>query len=87
MENKGKKTIPEYVKKLFWDVKKEDVDIEKHSTFIIKRVLDYGDVSSVKWLLKIYPDYLIKKVIHNKKGLHPKTINFWEKHYEKRACS
>ncbi len=70
--------IPEYVKHLFWDVKKEDIDIKKHSLFIIKRVLDYG----IKWLLKTYPEDLIKKVIHKKRGLHPKTINFWEKHYE-----
>ncbi len=82
IEKRSQKTIPEYVKHLFWDVKKEDIDIKKHSPFIIKRVLDYGNAASLKWLFKTYPEDLIKEVIYNKRGLHPKTINFWEKHYE-----
>lgn len=82
IEGRSQKIIPEYVRNLFWDVKKEDIDIKKHSSFIIKRVLDYGNAVSLKWLFKTYPEDLIKEVIHNKRGLHPKTINFWEKHYE-----
>jgi len=70
------------VKNLFWDIKKESVDIQKHSLFIIKRVLDYGDISSLKWLRRTYSEDLIKQVVHRKRGLHPKTINFWEKYYE-----
>ena len=27
---------------LFWDVNKDDLDMEKHSQYIIKRVLEYG---------------------------------------------
>ncbi|WP_455585188.1 DUF6922 domain-containing protein [Bacteroides sp.] len=27
---------------LFWDVRKEDIDMEQYSKYIIKRVLEYG---------------------------------------------
>jgi len=76
------KMIPEYVLKLFWDAKKSSIDIEKHSSYIIKRVLDFGDVPAVNWLLKTYPQELIKKIVNKKRGLHPKTITFWERHFE-----
>ena len=28
---------------LFWDVDKNDIDFDKHATFIIQRVLEYGE--------------------------------------------
>ncbi|MCK4527359.1 hypothetical protein KAW18_08300 [candidate division WOR-3 bacterium] len=74
--------IPEFVSKLFWDVKKESVDTQKHSLFIIRRVLDYGDAASLAWLRKTYSENLIKKVIQSKRGLQHKTLIFWEKYYE-----
>ena len=73
--------IPVFVTKLFWDIKKESVDTERHSAFIIKRVLDYGNVDALIWLRKTYADNLIKKVVQNKRGLHHKTLTFWEKYY------
>lgn len=36
------KYIAQFSKHLFWDVKREDIDMEKHSRYIIKRVLEYG---------------------------------------------
>ena len=39
---------------LFWDVNKDDLDMEKHSQYIIKRVLEYGmlqDWNIVKTIL------------------------------------
>ena len=36
------KYITQFSTYLFWDVKREDLDMEKHSRYIIKRVLEYG---------------------------------------------
>jgi len=74
--------IPEFVANLFWDVKKESVDIGKHSFFIIRRVLDYGNVASLAWLRKTYSEDLIKKVVQSKRGLQHKTLVFWEEYFE-----
>ena len=36
---------------LFWDVNKDDLDMEKHSQYIIKRVLEYGMLQDCKTIL------------------------------------
>lgn len=73
--------IPDYIQHLFWDVKKESVDINRHARFIIRRVLDYGDVRAINWLRKVYSDATIKEVVQIKKGLLRKTQLFWIEHY------
>lgn len=37
---------------LFWDA--EDIDISKHSDYIISRVLDYGNIEDIRKLLNLY---------------------------------
>ncbi len=60
---------------LFWDA--EDIDLEKNSSYIIARVLDFGDEKDVATLRAIYPDEKIKEVIKKRRGLMPKTAKFW----------
>ncbi len=74
--------IPEYVKHLFWDVKKAEVDLHQHSRYIIRRVLNFGDHRAVNWLRKVYPDSLIKEVVKNRRGLEKKTFIYWNTYYE-----
>jgi hypothetical protein len=73
--------IPDYIQKLFWDVKKDSVNLDNHAHFIIRRVLDFGDAKAVNWLCKVYPDTLIKEVVQLKKGFARKTLIFWTEHY------
>ncbi|MBN2542918.1 hypothetical protein JXI42_08635 [bacterium] len=80
-ENSEINTIPPSVLKLFWDVNKETVDPVEHAVFIIKRVLNWGDQTSLKWLRTTYSEKQILEVIKRKRGLLPKTINFWEVYY------
>lgn len=39
---------------LFHDVRPEDVDVERHASFVIERVLDRGTMRSVAALLRLY---------------------------------
>ncbi len=73
--------LPECVRRLLWDVRVETVDIKRHSRFIIRRVLDFGDPAAVKWLRKTYPDDTIKQVVAEKRGLALKTLAFWTAYY------
>lgn len=34
--------ITQFSTYLFWDVNKDDLDMEEHSRYIIKRVIEYG---------------------------------------------
>lgn len=80
-----RKNIPEYTYQLFWDVDKSDIDINKHSNFIIRRVLDYGDTRAINWLRRTYSEQLIRNVINNKRGLLHKTLVFWTTYYKQKA--
>ena len=74
-----KNDFPDYVKSLFWDCDINDIDVEKHQDFIIRRVLDRGEWSAVKWLRKDVGDDAIRNwLLKTKgKGLEPRKINFW----------
>ena len=48
------KYITQFSTYLFWDVKREDLDMEKHSRYIIKRVLEYGMLLDWKMVLQYY---------------------------------
>lgn len=41
---------------LFWDVNKDDLDMEKHSQYIIKRVLEYGMLQDWEYCKTILMD-------------------------------
>jgi len=46
----------------FWDVKFEELEVERNSFLIIKRVLDRGNLHDIRWLVKTYGKDEIKKV-------------------------
>jgi hypothetical protein len=64
---------------VFWDVKPRTLDVEKHSAFIMARVLEYGDMAAVKWLHGRYGKRRIARFFQTRyaRRLSPKTIEFW----------
>ena len=82
--------IPEKIQRLFWDVNKEDVDIKTHRAYIIRRILDYGNIEDVKWVLKIYSQKEIVEVVKKSRGLSRKSAYFWSTYFnipkEEVAC-
>lgn len=77
-----KKGIPEGTRKLFWDVKKEEVDPERYPSYIISRIMDYGDVEDVKWMLKTFSREQIIEVVKKRRGLSRKSAIFWSVYFE-----
>ncbi len=84
------RTIPERVKRLFWDVKKDEVDLEKHKSFIIRRIINFGDLDDVRWMLGNYSQDEIIRVLKRARGISKKTILFWATYFniplEEIAC-
>ncbi len=51
---------------LFWDVRKEDINLDAHAQYVIQRVLEYGLLGD--WnLIKSY--YGLPKIVETAKGL------------------
>lgn len=73
----SQKFLKQLDKTLFWDVKFDDLDIEKNADFIIERVLSFGDVKDYKLLQKMYSYKRIKNAAIKANYPNKKTINFW----------
>jgi hypothetical protein len=48
---------------LFWDVRKEDIDLDAHAQYVIQRVLEYGLLGDWNLIKSYYglPKILLKK--------------------------
>lgn len=66
---------------LFWDTGIDKIDIKKHAKYIIRRIVDYGDETDIKWLKKTFNKSAIRAVIKNSKGISRKTAHFWACYY------
>lgn len=73
----AQRKIPKRVKRLFWDVKKEEVNLELHYPYIISRIMDFGNEEDVQWMLKTFSQEQIKEVVKKRKGLSKKSAIFW----------
>lgn len=77
MKRGEKPQLNDFLRPYFWDVPFEDLKIEKHAFLIVKRVLDRGNLSDIRWLVKTYGKDEIKRVITKTKDLSRPTGNFW----------
>lgn len=69
--------MPEFLKRYFWDVDFATIDPKKHSTYVIERILDLGDIDATAWLFKYYPKNEIVEVVKNTRQLSKKSLNYW----------
>ena len=68
---------PEKFKTFFWDTDLKNLDLEKHKTFIIERLLFIGDFPEVRWLLKEYGIEQIREIVKISRVLDSPTKNFY----------
>ena len=82
--------IPERVQRLFWDADKKRVDLRFHRSYIIRRIMDYGDLDDVRWMVVTYSSEEIIGVLKKGRGLSRKSGSFWGSHFgvpkEEVAC-
>lgn len=69
--------LPKSFRDYFWDIKFEELDAQSDAFFVIKRVLDRGNLSDIRWLVKTYGKDEIKKVVLKTRDLSRPTGNFW----------
>ncbi len=71
-------SLPEEFRKYFWDVDYDELSLEKYPKFIAERIMNYGDLDSVKWLQSVLDREFIRSVVINSRNLNPKSKNYWE---------
>ena len=68
------------LKHLFWDVDPLTLDADKHSSFIIERILRFGLPEDVKTMLERYDETTIRSVVCHSRSIDRKTASFWALH-------
>lgn len=63
---------------LFWDIDQNELDPDKHGIFIVKRILEKGDVDDIGWAMKLYGREFVADVFQKNIGKFDfKSNNFW----------
>lgn len=69
--------LPSFLKRFFWDIEFSDLDSKKRSTYIIGRLLEMGDINSIRWVIRHYSLKKIKQVVCQSSVLSEKTVSCW----------
>lgn len=70
-------TIPARFKKYFWDCDFNNLSLQEYEFFICERILNFGNMDSVKWLLSVMDQARLKDVVEKSRNLNKKTRNYW----------
>lgn len=71
--------MPQSFKRYFWDTDFSKIDLKKNQTYVIERLLEYGDIAAYRWLTKNFPKAALKKIAAKSRRVSPKTKNFWQR--------
>lgn len=74
--------IPERIRRLFWDADPKSVNKRIHRSYIIRRIMDYGNMEDVKWMLRTYSTEEIIHVLKEGRGLSAKSACFWSAYFD-----
>jgi hypothetical protein len=77
-----KQKIPENIKILLWDIRKDQILLGEHYQFIIERIMEYGDVGDIKWMESTFSKDKIIKTLKRSKRLSAKTANYFAIKYK-----
>lgn len=70
------KYITQFSTYLFWDVNKDDLDMEEHSRYIIKRVIEYGMLNDWNIINKYYGLDRIIETAKTFRDLEPRALAY-----------
>lgn len=73
--------LPENIKRFFWECKDAEIDIQRNWFFVIERLLEYGDLGAVKWVLENFEQTQIVEVVKTSRNLSGKTASMWQNYF------
>jgi hypothetical protein len=66
---------PKLDKRIFWDIKFDELDYEKYANFIIERVFERGDVEDIRQTRRFYGDEKVAEALTSAKWLSAVTLS------------
>ena len=70
-------SLPTTLHQYFWDYDVSTLDVQKHAFLIMKRVLDRGKTSDVRWVVQTYGNDAIRDMLKKTKDLSRITATYW----------
>lgn len=61
---------------LFWDVDKDSIDLESNAPYVVRRVLELGQLNDWKLLMSRFGLQRIAQIAQNLRTLEPKALSF-----------
>ncbi len=68
--------MPPLPSHLFWDVRPEDIDPDKHASWLAKRVLEYGDWPDWQALVRYFGRERLAEIVTHIRSLQPRAFAF-----------
>lgn len=69
--------LPKFLKKYFWEVDFNRLDLKKRPEYVALRLLEYGDIKALRWLFRNLHKNKIRNILLNQRGLSPRSLYFW----------
>jgi len=70
------KTIPENIKKYFWETDKKELSLKRNSVYIAKRLIELGRPEAIKWAWENLSRSDWQKALQSRE-VSLVTKNFW----------
>jgi len=76
---KNIKRLPEFLFPLFWEYDPRTMDIVKHASLIIGRIMERGSWASMVWLRETYSREQLVSFLEGRgrRMLPPRELNYW----------
>ena len=68
--------IQSFSEYLFWDVDKNSIDLEANAPYVVRRVLELGQLSDWDLLVQRYGIPRISSIAQNLRSFEPKALSF-----------
>ena len=69
--------VPAELGRFFWDVDPAGLDLVRHKSYIVERILEFGDEKAVRWLFDTFSRDDIAAILESSHSLSLKSRNFW----------
>lgn len=69
--------LPLSFRRYFWDTNPRKIDIKERSSYIIERILEYGDEKAVRWLFANFAKQTIRQTLEKRRGFSEQSANYW----------
>lgn len=71
------KKLPKSLYKYFWDTDPAGIDLEKSSSYVVVRLMDYGKTEAVKWMRRELGDEHISEALRVRRGISRRSAIYW----------